>query len=109
MQQSPNNVLDFYRQRKKERENAAYFLSKGDELSARKALSKSAEIDYELVKKIIKVCVIVTYTIMPLIYFNCLLIFRSWQLKTIIIGNMSNIVVGFANTDSIPVLHNVVC
>ena len=51
MQQSPNNVLDFYRQRKKERENAAYFLSKGDELSARKALSKSAEIDYELVKK----------------------------------------------------------
>ena len=48
-------MLNLYRQRSNERENAAYFSARGDEFSARKALSKSAEIDYALVKKIIKV------------------------------------------------------
>ena len=40
--------------RQKEHENAAHFFSKGNEISARKALSKSAEIDYELVKKLLQ-------------------------------------------------------
>ena len=39
---SLNNILNLYRIRQKKRENAAY-AAKGDELSARKALSKSTQ------------------------------------------------------------------
>lgn len=45
-----------YRQRSKDRENATYFTTLGDEMAAKKALARSVEINYELVGKFVKVC-----------------------------------------------------
>jgi hypothetical protein len=51
----------FYRRRSKDRENATYFTILGDEIAAKKALARAAEISNELVRKLINVSLNVTY------------------------------------------------
>lgn len=44
------------RQRNKDRDNASNFATLGDDMAAKKALAGSVEVNYELVRKLVKVC-----------------------------------------------------